>query len=622
MVDFDVVIIGGGHAGVEAALAVARMGCTAAIVTMDASQLALMSCNPAVGGVGKSQIVKEIDALGGIMGLAADVTGIQYRQLNLSRGPAVWSTRIQSDRIGYNRFVSQTVAETEGITVIEAEATELLYNEGRVTGVATAKSGIINSSAVIAATGTFLGGVIHIGDKQKKAGRLGDLAATELSKSLAKLEFELGRLKTGTPPRLDGKTIDFSACESQPGQEPAPLFSYRSQPRKIKQSNCFLTRTTKATKKIVSANSLLSPIFSGQIKSTGPRYCPSIEDKYVRFPHNETHQIFLEPEGNGTSDIYPNGFSTALPEKVQLEAMRTIIGLESVEITRPGYAVEYDYCPTHQIKPTLETKRLNGLFFAGQINGTSGYEEAAAQGLMAGINAVQYIRQERPIILGRSEAYIGVMIDDLVTRSTTEPYRMFTSRAEYRLALREDNARDRLFKIARRYGLIPQADLDSFELLEKKTGQAIKMFSSVRFRVDQLSQLKVRFQKVETVSLADLLRQPKVSLDDLKPLLASHALEASFGQEAISRAAIRIRYQGYIDKQSREVARQEKQEKESIPQEFLYLSIPGLRREAQEKFDRYRPVSLGQAGRIEGITPGDIAVLSIYLKRHKMGAPA
>lgn len=622
MTNFNVIIIGGGHAGVEAALAVARMGKTAAIITMNAQQLALMSCNPAIGGVGKSHLVKEIDALGGIMGLAADATGIQYRQLNLSRGPAVWSTRIQSDRRAYNQFVTEAVHEEPKLTVIEDEVTALLYNVDKVLGVATAKSGKILSSAVIAATGTFLGGVIHIGDKQIRSGRIGDEAATELSKSFDSIGFELGRLKTGTPPRLDGSTIDFDRCEIQPGQEPPPLFSYRSRPRKIKQSNCFLTRTTSETRKIITDNSFRSPIFSGQIKSIGPRYCPSIEDKYVRFPHNETHQIFLEPEGNGTNEIYPNGFSTALPEEVQLEGMRTVIGLEQVIFTRPGYAVEYDYCPTYQIKPSLETKRLKGLFFAGQINGTSGYEEAASQGLIAGINAVLSIENEAPLILSRAQAYIGVMIDDLVTRSTTEPYRMFTSRAEYRLALREDNARDRLTDIGRKHGLIPEADYTAFTSLAKQTEQAIQALTKTRIGTDRVGHLKVSFQKLDNVSLADLLRQPQLSLDDISPLLTENDRFAELGQEPLERAAIRIRYQGYIEKQNREVERQAKQERETIPESFGYREVPGLRREAMEKFDRFQPISLGQAARIEGITPGDIAVLSIYVKRHKLGESA
>jgi tRNA uridine 5-carboxymethylaminomethyl modification enzyme len=456
--DFDIIVIGGGHAGVEAALAAARMGKMTAIVTMDASKLALMSCNPAVGGIGKSHLVKEIDALGGLMGVAIDATGIQFRRLNLSRGPAVWSTRAQADRIRYNNFVVDYIANQRKIKVIESLAGEILTENGRAVGVKTEDGRTILAGAIIVASGTFLGGLIHIGEKKIKAGRMGEKAAYQLSSSLVRLGFEVGRLKTGTPPRLDGDTIDWSKCEKQPGEEPIPFFSYRSPKRSFAQVCCHLTYTSKKTKDIISANFQHSPIFSGQIRSAGPRYCPSIEAKFHRFTDKERHQIFLEPEGNATSEIYPNGFATALPEEIQFRAIRTVEGLEEVRITRPGYAIEYDYCPAYQVKPSLETKRVRGLFLAGQINGTSGYEEAAGQGLMAGINAVLYLEQEPAFILDRSEAYIGVMIDDLTTRSTTEPYRMFTSRAEYRLALREDNARDRLAKYAVKYGLIPTHD--------------------------------------------------------------------------------------------------------------------------------------------------------------------
>jgi len=615
--DFDIIVIGGGHAGVEAALAAARMSKTSAIVTMDAKKLALMSCNPAIGGIGKSHLVKEIDALGGLMGVAIDATGIQFRRLNLSRGPAVWSTRAQADRIKYTDFIVNYVASQKNVTVIEALAGQILTENGEVVGIKTESGDTILAKAVIVATGTFLGGLIHIGKKKIKAGRMGEKAAYQLSESLRALGFEVGRLKTGTPPRLDGDTIDWSKCEKQMGEEPIPFFSYRSPKRSFKQACCHLTYTTLKTKEIISANFQRSPIFSGQIQSTGPRYCPSIEAKFHRFADKDQHQIFLEPEGNGTNEIYPNGFATGFPEYIQNEAIRTVKGLEQVRVTKPGYAIEYDYCPAYQIKPTLETKRVNGLFFAGQVNGTSGYEEAAGQGLMAGINAVLYLEQEPPFILDRSEAYIGVMIDDLTTRSTTEPYRMFTSRAEYRLALREDNARDRLTEYAKRYGLIPTDEFEHFQQLRQETDKAIARLRKTRIRVSELGELALRFKKIKTISLEHLLKQPGLTFDEAVPLLAKFDGAITDNREALKRAAIVIRYSGYIDKQQREIDKFRKLENEKIPEDFAFESLHGLKQEALEKFIRFRPTSLGQAGRIEGVTPGDVAVLSVYLRKHK-----
>lgn len=616
-VDFDLVVIGGGHAGVEAALAAVRMGKTAAIVTMDPQRLALMSCNPAIGGIGKSQLVKEVDALGGIMGEAIDATGIQFRRLNLSRGPAVWSTRAQADRRYYNQFIVDYCKRQKNLAVIEGLAGALLHERGQVTGIRLEDGTPYLCRAVVVATGTFLGGMIHIGEKKIAAGRIGEQAAYQLSESFRQLGFELGRLKTGTPPRLDGDTIDWSKCEIQPGEDPIPFFSYRSLYRQFEQIPCHLTSTSAKTKEIISENFRRSPIFSGQITSSGPRYCPSIEDKFFRFADKSTHHIFLEPEGNGTSDVYPNGFSTALPEEVQEAAIKTVVGLENVKVTRPGYAVEYDYCPTNQIKQSLETRRLSGLFFAGQINGTSGYEEAAAQGIMAGLNAVLYIEKEEPFVLDRSEAYIGVMIDDLTTRSTTEPYRMFTSRSEYRLALREDNARDRLFGYARKYGLIPETDYRAFEQVDNSTKETIRIFTKTRIKTSELGELAKRFTKFDSVTIETLLKQPHVGLPEVLPYLEKLDGQLTHNREVLERAAITIRYKGYIDKQDREIAQFKRLEHERIPEEFSYQTLAGLRNEAREKFARFRPSSIGQAGRIEGITPGDVAVLSVHLKRFK-----
>ncbi len=615
--DFDIIVVGGGHAGVEAALAAARMGKTAALISMDRSKLALMSCNPAIGGVGKSHIVKEVDALGGIMGRAVDATGIQFRRLNLSRGPAVWSTRAQADRTAYNQYVVDAVEAEPLVTVIEGLAGEIMVEHNRVVGIRLETGEPIGCRAAVIATGTFLGGLIHIGERQIRAGRIGEPAAYCLSDSFRSLGFEIGRLKTGTPPRLNGDTIDWSKCEIQPGETPIPFFSDRSNRAPFEQACCHLTYTSEKTREIVTEAKHLSPMFSGQITSTGPRYCPSIEDKFHRFADKERHQLFLEPEGNGTNEIYPNGFSTALPEEVQHRAIRTVIGLEEVEITRPGYAVEYDYCPAHQIKPSLETRRLAGLFLAGQINGTSGYEEAAGQGLMAGVNAVLYLEQEAPLILDRSEAYIGVMIDDLTTRSTTEPYRMFTSRAEYRLALREDNARDRLNNYARTYGLLPTDECDRFDRIQAETDSTVRTLRSTRVRSAELGSMAERFRRVETVSLENILKQPVLSINEGLDLVTRLASGLADDRQVLERAAIVIRYSGYIDKQQREIDKFKKLERERIPEDFDYGSIAGLKKEAREKFVRFRPGSLGQAGRIEGVTPGDVAVLSVFLARHK-----
>ncbi len=549
------------------------------------------------------------------MPVAIDATGIQFRRLNLSSGPAVWSTRAQADRIEYNDFVVKACEETSNLEIIEATASELLVENDKIVGVGCEDGQKIMARAVVIATGTFLGGLIHIGDKKIEGGRLGEDGASALSKSFRSLGFEVGRLKTGTPPRLDGKSVDLSKCEPQPGEDPIPFFSYRTKGRTLTQISCHLTKTTAETKRIITENMHRSPIFSGQIDSTGPRYCPSIEDKFFRFKDKESHQLFLEPEGNGTDDIYPNGFSTALPEDVQLEAIRTVIGLEEAIITKPGYAVEYDYCPSFQIKPSLETKRIAGLFFAGQINGTSGYEEAAAQGLMAGLNASLMVAGEKPLILDRSEAYIGVMIDDLVTRSTTEPYRMFTSRAEYRLALREDNARERLFAIGHRYNLIPDEDYREFAESLKRRELLIKKFESTHLKVSELGELSSRFQRRDAVSMAHLFKLPGVDINDLIALIKKHDSELSLEPEALSQVAIKIRYEGYIAKQQREIDKFKKQESVLIPDGISWSGIVGLKNEAVEKFSHFKPQSLGQASRIEGITPGDISVLSVHLKR-------
>ena len=613
--DFDILVIGGGHAGIEAAAAASRMNKRVGLITSDRSKLALMSCNPAIGGLGKSHIVKEVDALGGVMGKAIDATGIQFRRLNLSRGPAVWSTRAQADRIAYNKYICDFSSSDPKISIIEATAKSLLVEDGRAIGIETETSKKIFARCIIVCSGTFLNGLIHIGENQIPGGRYGEKAAYGLSDSLRSFGFEIGRLKTGTPPRIKGSSIDYSKCERQLGDIPIPFFSYKTTDRDFEQASCYLTYTTEDTKDIIGRNLQRSPMFSGQIKSRGPRYCPSIEDKIHRFADKPRHQIFLEPEGNGTDEVYPNGFSTSLPEDVQIPAIRTIIGLENAEITRPGYAIEYDYVPSHQIRASLETKLIENLFLAGQINGTSGYEEAAGQGIMAGINAALKIENEPSLILDRSESYIGVMIDDLVTHSTTEPYRMFTSRAEYRLALREDNAADRLFKYARKYNLISQEDYQEFESIQKQTIEQVARLRSIVIPVRKLDGLSKYFERKDAVSLHNLLKIPGISYDDIAPYLSREVADTS--TIVLERAAIAIKYEGYIKKQDREIEKFKKLEREGIPQEIDYLALTGLRNEAKEKFSHFRPQSLGQASRIEGITVGDLAVLSIFIKKVK-----
>ncbi len=623
--DFDILIVGGGHAGTEAARIASRLKMKVGLVTMDRRKLALMSCNPAVGGVGKGHLVREVDALGGIIGRAADYAGIQFRRLNMSKGPAVRSTRVQCDRRLYTEYVSDFVAALPGVEIIEGEAIGLLVENGAVCGLeikhrdrtGSKKRDRCLSRTVILATGTFLGGLIHLGEKTTPAGRRGEPAAIGMTESLNQAGFETGRLKTGTPPRVDGGTIDYAKTEAQPGQEPKPTFSHFASGEETlnNDSLCHLTYTTDRTAEIIRANIDRAPLFSGQIQGTGPRYCPSIEDKIVRFADKPRHQIFIEPEGNGTDEIYLNGFATSLPQDVQHSAVQSIIGLEKARITQWGYAIEYDYVPPHQIKSSLESKPVAGLFLAGQINGTSGYEEAAAQGLIAGLNASLHILKEEPLIPGRHESYIGVMLDDLVTRNISEPYRMFTSRAEYRLALREDNALDRMAPYGRKYGIYDQVELEIIDRQEQELNEMISYLKSTRFNT---ADLRDRFDlqtKRGRVSLADLICRPDFEIDHLLEL-SGNGLKAR--RDIFEKAAILIKYKGYLDKQDREIKRHEKNENSSIPENFDYRSLHGLKTEALEKLKKFRPRTLGQAGRIEGVTPSDIAVLTIYLKKRAL----
>ena len=619
---YDVIVVGAGHAGVEAALSSARMGCETLLLTINADSIGQMSCNPAIGGLAKGHLAREIDALGGEMGKNTDLSGIQFRMLNKKKGPAVWGPRAQCDKKAY-QFRLKWVCESEPrLDVKQGQSAKILYENGIALGVETTLEVQFLSMAVIITTGTFLRGLMHIGSNQQSGGRAGDAAAVGLSASLKELGLELGRLKTGTPPRLLRKSINFSKTEIQPGDEPAPFFSFwkddlfhmehslnskevsyglglKYPPNSIlnrigRQLPCYITFTTERTAEIIRKNLHKSPLYSGMIEGVGPRYCPSIEDKIIKFSEKERHQIFLEPEGIETDEIYVNGFSTSLPFDVQIEMVRSIIGCENAEIMRPAYAVEYDYAFPTQLHPWLETKVCKNLFLAGQINGTSGYEEAAAQGLMAGINAARRVQNSKPVLLRRDQAYIGVLIDDLVTKGTSEPYRMFTSRAEYRLLLRQDNADLRLSRIGHEIGLLSHKNYKIFEDKEKLIQSEITRLHSTYNG---------------THSLAKILSRPENTYDNL------HGKNFTLDSDVAQQVEIAVKYSGYIERQVAEVFRYKDIENKIIPEAFDYASVPSLRLEARQKLLQIRPLTIGQAGRISGVSPADISILLIWLKR-------
>ncbi|NUM35702.1 MAG: tRNA uridine-5-carboxymethylaminomethyl(34) synthesis enzyme MnmG [Candidatus Brocadiae bacterium] len=621
---FDILVAGAGHAGVEAAVAAARMGCDVALLTMDKNALARMSCNPAIGGTAKGHLVHEIDALGGVMGEIADRTGIQFKILNQSKGPAIWSSRCQSDRDLYSQKALRVVENQKNLTLIEGMAIEAIEEDKKIKGIITSQGETILCKALVLTCGTFLNGILFAGLKTWEGGRYGEPPAVGLSQSLVKMGIEIGRLKTGTPPRLNGKSIDFAATKVQKGDEIPVPFSVRTDRSSfpvLPQRDCYLTYTSTKTHEILKKGFDESPLFTGRIKGVGPRYCPSIETKIVRFTDKEKHQIFLEPEGLSTDLYYVNGFSTSLPEDIQLEALHTIPGLEKAEMVRAGYAIDYDFFPAHQLEMTLESKIISSLYFAGQINGTSGYEEAGAQGIIAGINAALKIQGREEFILKRNEAYIGVLIDDLIHKPTLEPYRIFTSRAEYRLLLREDNADRRLSSYGYEFGLISSEEYENLEKLEERIEKGHEILPSIRLYAKDVNEYLQQAQTTpieSTESIVTLCKRPLVSLRCLLELTNKEkypvAEEIIGCEKTIQQLEIELKYEGYIKRQDLNIKRFAKLENHKIPAFFDYSKIKALSNEGREKLMKMKPRTLGQASRISGVSPADISVLMVLLK--------
>ena len=611
---YDVIVVGGGHAGCEAAYCAAKMGSSVLLITMNMQSIAQMSCNPAMGGVAKGQIVREIDALGGGSGIITDKSMIQFRMLNKSKGPAMWSPRVQSDRMLFAQYWREQLESTPGLNMFQDMVSGLLVSDGTIHGVKTSLGLEFRSKTVILTSGTFMNGLIHVGDQNFGGGRAGERASTGITEELIQLGFEAGRMKTGTPPRIDGRTIDYNLMEEQPGDEHPGQFSFTGENKLKKQRSCWITHTSQEVHDTLKKGFDRSPLFNGAIKGTGPRYCPSIEDKIDRFSEKSSHQIFVEPEGWSTVEVYVNGFSTSLPIEIQHEALRKVQGFKNAKFFRPGYAIEYDYFPPTQLKHTLETKLVSGLYFAGQINGTTGYEEAACQGLMAGVNATLKVKGEAPFILGRADAYIGVLIDDLITKGTDEPYRMFTSRAEYRLLLRQDNADIRLTALGHKIGLAGEARMKVLKLKQSQIqkGQQALDKNLPLASINEVLQIKDEKLAKEKIKTNKLVARPGLYLKDFKE---SFQTQDWWNDEVVEQLEIDIKYGGYIARERDNVAKMKRLNDKEIPENFNYLKVKGLSYEGRDKLEMIRPATIAQAGRISGISQSDIHVLLVYMGR-------